>query len=162
MDKFQLPEEVLQMNETLKRNPHLTEGMGPVHLLSVPGRKSGKLRATPVSPLEYDGERWLVAGFGGADWVKNIRFSGWGILTKGARTERITVIEVPTEERAPILQAFMQYIPGGRFAFPVGPDEPLAAFAAIASNHPIFRITTATPVASIEEGTHVKQENDMK
>jgi|SRR5579884_1970786 len=151
MDKFQLPEEVLQMNETLKRNPQLTEGMGPVHLLSVPGRRSGALRATPVSPLEYKGERWLVAGFGSADWVKNLRASGWGILTKGTRNERITVIEVPREERAPILQAFMQYIPGGRFAFPVGPDEPLEAFAAVADNHPIFRITAATRVSSIEE-----------
>lgn len=151
MDKFQLPEEVLQMNETLKRNPHLTEGMGPVHLLSVPGRRSGELRATPVSPLEYKGERWLVAGIGGADWVKNLRASGWGILTKGTRTERITVIEVPAEERAPILQAFMQHMPGGRLAFPVGPDEPLEAFAAIADSYPIFRVTTTTPVSSIEE-----------
>jgi deazaflavin-dependent oxidoreductase (nitroreductase family) len=149
VDKFQLPEEVLQLNEKLKHNPQLTENMGPVHLLSVPGRKSGGLRATPVSPLEYDGERWLVAGFGDADWVKNLRASGWGILTKGTRNERITVVEVPTEERAPILQAFMQYVPGGRFAFPVGPNEPLRAFAAIAPNHPIFRVTTATPASSI-------------
>jgi deazaflavin-dependent oxidoreductase (nitroreductase family) len=147
MNKFQLPDEVLQMNERLRSNPQLTEGMGPVHLLSVPGRKSGEMRATPVSPLEYDGQRWLVAGIGSADWVKNLRASGWGILTKGTRTERITVVEVPIQERAPILQAFMQYVPGGRFAFPVGPEEPLEAFATIAPEHPIFRVTAATPAS---------------
>lgn len=140
MKQYRLPEEVRQWNEKLKRNPQLTEGMGPVHLLSVPGRKSGILRSTPVSPLMYNEQRWLVAGFAEADWVKNIRVSRWGILVKGKHAERVEVMEVPVGERAPILQAFIQHMPGGRFAFSIGPNEPLAAFEAIASNHPIFQI----------------------
>jgi hypothetical protein len=158
MTKPELPEAVRQLNETLKRNPHLTEAMGPIHLLSVPGRTSGQLRSTPVSPLDYDGHRWLVAGFVEADWVKNLRLSGWGILTKGKSSERVTVVEVAPEERAPILKAFVQNMghisgdssgPSGHFAFAVGPDEPLEAFAKIADHHPIFRIVKATPAPSI-------------
>lgn len=159
MDKSELPERVLQLNETLKRNPQMTEGMGPIHLLSVPGRVSGALRSTPLSPLEYNGQRWLVAGFADADWVKNIRASSWGILTKGKHSERVTVVEVPSTERGHILQAFIQHIPGGRFAFPIGPDEPLETFVALAENYPIFQITKAISASSIEEAASMGQEN---
>jgi deazaflavin-dependent oxidoreductase (nitroreductase family) len=160
MTKPELPEEVRQLNETLKRHPHLTEQMGPIFLFRVPGRTSGQLRSTPVAPLDADGQRWLVAGFAEADWVKNLRLSGWGILTKGTRSERVTVVEVAPEERAPILQAFVQQMehmggdssgPSGHFAFAIGPDEPLEAYAAIADRHPIFRIVEATPAPSMED-----------
>lgn len=155
MAKFTLPEEVRQLNQMLKQHPEMTEKMGPVHLLSVPGRASGKLRATPVSPLNYEGQRWLVAGFAEADWVKNLRAAGWGVLTKGQHSERLTIAEVPPEECAPILQAFVQTMQGGRFAFPLGPDEPLTAFAAIAGDYPIFRVVSATPASSIEEAAQL-------
>jgi deazaflavin-dependent oxidoreductase (nitroreductase family) len=157
MTKPELPEEVRQWNEAIKRNPQLTEGMGPVHLLSVLGRTSGELRSTPVSLLPYAGHRWLVAGFAEADWVKNMRVSGWGILTKGQHSERVTVAEVAPEERASILQAFVQQMRGGRFAFPIGPDEPLEAFAALAERHPIFRVVKATPAPSIEEAARMNE-----
>jgi hypothetical protein len=53
-------------------------GMIPgAHLLSVPGRKTGKMRTTPIYVLRYEGERWLVAGYAGSDWVKNVRAAGW-------------------------------------------------------------------------------------
>jgi deazaflavin-dependent oxidoreductase (nitroreductase family) len=151
MSAFPLPEEVRQLNEMLKQHPEMTEKMGPVHLLSVPGRTSGKLRATPVSPLNFEGGRWLVAGIAEADWVKNLRVAGWGVLTKGNQSERVTVAEVPSEERAPILQAFVRSMQGGRFAFPLGPDEPLAAFATIVDKYPVFRVVDTRPASSIEE-----------
>jgi len=52
--------------------------IGTVRLLSVPGRKSGKLHTTPVSPLTVDGERYVISGLEDADWVKNARIAGWG------------------------------------------------------------------------------------
>lgn len=155
MVRFELPEEIRQRNEAIKSNPQMTEGMGPVHLLSVPGRKSGALRSTPISLLEFNGQRWLVAGFAEADWVRNIQVSGWGVLTKGRQPERVTVAEVAPEGRAPILQAFIQRMRGGRFAYSIGPDEPLAAFAAVAPNYPIFQIIDAQPAGSIEEAAQL-------
>ncbi len=47
-------------------------GEGPV-VLTVPGRKSGKLRSTPVSPMTVDGKEYIVGGFPGAAWVANVR-----------------------------------------------------------------------------------------
>lgn len=63
--------------------------MGPVHLLTVAGRKSGTPQTTPVSPVSYDGQRWLVAGWPDADWVKNLRASGRATLTKGMQAEEV-------------------------------------------------------------------------
>ena len=74
--------------------------IGTMRLLSFPGRKSGKLRTTPVSPLTVDGRRYIVGGFQQADWVKNARAAGWGILARGRREERVTLVELPPEERA--------------------------------------------------------------
>ena len=50
--------------------------IGPTHLLSVPGRKSGRMRTIPVSPLSVGGRRYVVAVFEGAQWVENARAAG--------------------------------------------------------------------------------------
>jgi deazaflavin-dependent oxidoreductase (nitroreductase family) len=147
MRRQQLPEYVRELNARLKANPRLTEQMGPVHLLSVPGRASGELRSTPVSPLTHDGKRWLVSAFADADWVKNLRASGWGSLTKGTRVERVRVLEVPLEQRAPVIRAFVEQMASGRFAFDLAPDSPPEAFAAAAERYPVFEIVKVEPTA---------------
>ena len=41
-------------------------GVGPprTYLLTVPGRRTGRLRSTPVTLVEERGSRWLVAPYG--------------------------------------------------------------------------------------------------
>jgi hypothetical protein len=116
--------------------------IGTVRLLSIPGRKNGKLRTTPVSPLTVDGKGYVVAGFDEADWVKNARAAGWGILARGREQERVTLMELPAEERAPILREFPRKVPHGvrffRQLYGV-PNDP-EAFAALAPRCPVFRI----------------------
>src|ERR1035437_2185572 len=46
--------------------------IGTQHVLSVPGRKSGLMRSTPVSLVTLDGVRYIVSGEGLA-WVANAR-----------------------------------------------------------------------------------------
>lgn len=41
---------------------------GPA-ILTVAGRKTGKPRTTPVTPMTVDGARYVVGGLPGADWV---------------------------------------------------------------------------------------------
>jgi hypothetical protein len=48
-------------------------GIGPIYLLSTRGRRSGRLRTTPVVPVEHAGKRWLVAPYGAVSWVHNAR-----------------------------------------------------------------------------------------
>jgi deazaflavin-dependent oxidoreductase (nitroreductase family) len=80
--------------------------IGTMRLLSVPGRKSGKLRTTPVLPLKVAGELYVIAGLEGADWVKNVRIAGWGILERGREQESVNLVELPLQERAPVLREF--------------------------------------------------------
>jgi hypothetical protein len=112
---------------------------GPPLLLSVPGRRSGRLQTTPVSPVEHAGHRYIVAGFADADWVKNARAAGWGLLGKGPEPERVRLTELPVGERSPVLKAFVTNVRGGRGFINVPPAAPLAAFAEVADRFPVFR-----------------------
>lgn len=55
-----------------------------LRLLRVHGRKTGRLRSTPVLVLRQGGRRYLVAPRGETDWVRNLRAAGWGSSSAGA------------------------------------------------------------------------------
>jgi deazaflavin-dependent oxidoreductase (nitroreductase family) len=111
-------------------------------ILAVRGRTSGEWRTTPVNPLSYNGERYLVAPRGTTQWVRNIRASGAGELRKGRHSEAIRVAEVPDDEKPPILRAYLKKwkFEVGQFFQGVGPDAPEEELRRIAPDHPIFRI----------------------
>jgi hypothetical protein len=115
--------------------------LGTQHILSIPGRKSGKLRSTPVSLLTVNNHRYIVTGFD-TEWVKNARAAGWGFLSRGRNREQVSLVELPFEERAPILREFPRQVPHGVEFFEriLGlPNDP-EAFAAVAPRCPVFRI----------------------
>jgi len=62
-------------------------------ILTVPGRKTGHLYSTPVDVIEAAGERWLVAGYGPAGWVRNARAAREVTLSRGGRSEKFGVDE---------------------------------------------------------------------
>jgi hypothetical protein len=121
--------------------------IGTMRLLSVPGRKSGELRTTPVSPLTVDGERYIIAGLEEADWVKNARSAGWGILAHGRKQERVDLVEMQPGERAPVLREFPRKVPRGVpfFRQLYGIDGTSEEFGALASRCPVFRVEVAGP-----------------
>jgi deazaflavin-dependent oxidoreductase (nitroreductase family) len=112
---------------------------GRTHVLTVPGRKTGRRRSTPVQVLFLAGERWLVAPYGEGDWVKNARAAGAVELTRARRTERVRVDEVGPEEAAPVLREYLRHTPIVKPYFDAKADSPLEAFAAEATRHPVFR-----------------------
>ena len=119
--------------------------MGPMRLLSVPGRKSGRLLTTPVSPLTVAGERYIVAIFDDTDWARNARSAGWGILAHGRKRERVTLSELPVEERGPVLRAVPREVPQSARYLREGygiRDDP-EAYAALAPQCPVFRVGSA-------------------
>lgn len=85
---------------------------GPA-VLTVPGRKSGIPRSTPVTPMTVDGTSYVVAGFPGADWVENVRAAGQVTLTRGRSSERLRLVELPPDQARPILRAFPAHVPTG-------------------------------------------------
>lgn len=112
-------------------------------VLALPGRRTGKLRRTPVSVLELDGHRYLLAGFPGADWAANARAAGVGILSVGRRDERVRLVELSPAEAEPVLRAWPVRIPQGakimRDGGVVADLEP-DSFAALAGRCAAFRI----------------------
>ena len=85
---------------------------GPV-VLTVPGRKSGKPRSTPITLFTVDGKRYVVGGFPGADWVRNARAADVATLTQGRSAEPVHMVELPADEARPLLRAFPTLVPTG-------------------------------------------------
>jgi hypothetical protein len=141
-----LPKWLRPANRVIVALQGLGLSIGTMRVLSVPGRKSGKLRATPVSPLSVDGQRYIIGGLAEADWVKNARVAGWGILAHGRKQERVALIELPVEERGPILRAFPREVPHGvqffRQLYRLPEDQAALpeAFAALAPQCAVFRV----------------------
>lgn len=141
-EKGKLPWWLKLFNPVIIALQHRGVVIGTMRLLSVPGRKSGELRTTPVSPLMLNGRRYIVGGLESADWVKNARVAGWGVLARGRKQEQVKLIELPVEERAPILRAFPREVPHGvgffRQLYGVSGDP--EALAALAPLCPVFRV----------------------
>ena len=87
-------------------------GESPV-VLTVKGRKSGRDRSTPVTPMSVDGEQFVVAGFPGADWVANVRTNEQVTVARGRRVERVRMVELSPDDARPILRAFPREVPTG-------------------------------------------------
>jgi deazaflavin-dependent oxidoreductase (nitroreductase family) len=114
---------------------------GPrTHLLTVPGRRSGKLWSTPVSIVAEGGERWLVAPYGDRNWVLNTRAAGWVELRRGRRTERLTVEELSAADAVPVLRRYYRQGRVTRPFFDVTLESPDADWLAEAPRHPVFRL----------------------
>jgi deazaflavin-dependent oxidoreductase (nitroreductase family) len=111
-------------------------------VLEVRGRKSGEPRRTPVNLLTLDGTRYLVAPRGHTQWVRNLRARGNGRLLLGRRGEQFTAVELPDDDKVPILRAYLERWKWevGAFFGGVGPDAADAELRRIAPDHPIFRI----------------------
>src|SRR5437667_10606007 len=108
--------------------------LGTMTLLTVRGRKSGKIRTTPVT---------LIAPFGAVNWVRNLRAASEATLTRGRHSERVSAVELSTQEAGPILKQSLAGAPSFVTSyFDVTQDSPLADFEREAPRHPVFRLNT--------------------
>ncbi len=146
MSEFRPPRYLKPMNKFMMAVQKLGIPTGPAMVLTVPGRKTGKPRSTPMTPFEHDGGLYVVAGYPGADWASNARAAGAGTLSRGRRSQRIKIVEMDAEQSRPVLRAFAVKVPVGvGFAKRAGlvrdgaPDE----FAALAGQLTVFRFDPA-------------------
>lgn len=118
---------------------------GPrTHLLTVPGRTTGKLWSTPVSIVRQGERRWLVAPYGDRNWVKNARAAGWVELRRGRRRERLTVSELAPEAAVPVLREYFRQGRVTRPFFGVSLESSAAEWLAEAPRHPVFLLARNT------------------
>ncbi|MFV0137496.1 nitroreductase family deazaflavin-dependent oxidoreductase [Streptomyces sp. HMX87] len=110
--------------------------------LSVRGRRSGRMQRLPVNPHTHDGGRFLVSARGHSQWVRNMRVAGGGELRVGRKVREFTAVELPDEEKLPILRSYLekwgwevdQYFQGVTAR---SSDEEIMASA---GDHPVFRL----------------------
>ena len=110
------------------------------HILTVPGRKTGRLHSTPVDIIQVGGERWLVAGYGPASWVRNARAAGEVTLSRGRHSRRFEIEETDAPTAVPVLRKYMTDIRVTRAYFDAGPDSPDEEVAAELPRHAVFRL----------------------
>jgi deazaflavin-dependent oxidoreductase (nitroreductase family) len=118
---------------------------GPAMVLTVPGRRTGQPRRTPMTPFEHDGALYTVAGYPGADWAANARAAGAGVLSRGRRSRPVRIVELDAATARPVLRTFAAKVPVGvAFAKRSGlvrdgsPEE----FEALAGRLAVFRFDT--------------------
>ncbi|GFG65688.1 hypothetical protein MKUB_31780 [Mycobacterium kubicae] len=136
------PRYLKPMNKVMMAVQKLGIPTGPAMVLTVPGRKSGRLRSTPMTPFTYDDGLYVVAGYPGADWAANARAAGVGTLSRGRRSKRVRIVELTAAQARPVLRVFPVKVPVGvAFAKRSGmvrhgsPDE----FEALAGQLAVFR-----------------------
>jgi deazaflavin-dependent oxidoreductase (nitroreductase family) len=118
-------------------------GLGLPHnfLLEVRGRTTGRTYATPVNVLTLGGRRFLVAGRGRTQWVRNAEAAGEVMLKKGRRRARFRVRPLANAEKATVLSAYLD-----RFRLTVQRYFPMRAgrgpegFAEVVGHYPVFEL----------------------
>jgi deazaflavin-dependent oxidoreductase (nitroreductase family) len=114
-----------------------------LHMLTVRGRRSGIARTRPIIVIEHEGNRWLVALSGQADWVRNVRVDPRAQLSAGRRIEAVRLIEAVPADAPAVVKAYVTQWKWNRRYFDHGPDDPPEAFASDVAVHPAFRVEPA-------------------
>src|SRR5262245_36687436 len=142
MSDLRPPRYLKSMNRVVRAIQKLGVPTGPAMVLTVPGRKTGRPRSTPMTPFSYRGDLYTVAGYPGADWAANARAAGAGTLSRGRKSQEIKIVELDADEARPVLREFPAQVPVGvGFAKRSGlvregtPDE----FEALAGQLTVFR-----------------------
>lgn len=123
--------------------------LGPMRMLTLPGRTTGLPRTNPVDLFQHDGRYFLVATHTAqAAWVRNLRAAGSGELTRGRNRVTFTAVQLQDDQAAVILKNVI----GARMARPVAgfvlrqtigiePDASLGEYRRITTDHPVFELT---------------------
>jgi len=136
------PRYLKPMNKLMLAVQRLGIPTGPAMVLTVPGRRSGVPRSTPMTPFEFQNGLYVVAGYPGADWAANARAAGIGTLARGRRARSVKIVELSAEEARPVLRAFPTEVPVGvAFAKRSGMvrDGTANEFEALAGRLAVFR-----------------------
>jgi len=128
-----------------------THGVTPhdTATLEVAGRRSGLIRAVPVTWAEVEGQRYLVSLNGESAWVRNVRAADGRAAIRRRRRVSVRLEEVFVADRAAVLKAYLEKramlrSPAmlARQSFGLAPHPPIEELEAVASRYPVFRIIT--------------------
>jgi deazaflavin-dependent oxidoreductase (nitroreductase family) len=93
---------------TVKVMQPLIAALGLAPTLTVRGRTSGRPYRFPVLPLDFEGQRYVVAPRGNTQWARNLRAAGEAELKMGGRNARVRAKEIPPAECKPMVDAYVR------------------------------------------------------
>ncbi len=135
------------LNPLMKSFLHLGVPAGPMTLLTVRGRKTGRSRTTPVGLFKLEGHRYVFDTFGNADWVRNLRASREAVIRHGWSRRQVTALELNREKAALVLRdIFAPYIASRfrssfvRMGYSLTKDSTIDDYAREAKRHPGFEL----------------------
>ncbi len=112
-------------------------------LLTVPGRKSGLPRTTPIAINQHPDGWTVIAPYGHVDWVRNLQASGRATLTRRGRRFDVTATQLPVPVAGPLLVESLRTASSAakkrilpHFETPL--DAPAEAWEMEATRHPVF------------------------
>jgi deazaflavin-dependent oxidoreductase (nitroreductase family) len=108
--------------------------------LEVRGRRTGTVTRFPLGMADVGGQWYVVSMLGECNWVQNVRAAGGLATLRRRRARPVRLVEMPVQERAPVLKQYVKKVPGGRPHIPVDRHEPVEAFERVASSHPVFQV----------------------
>ena len=82
-------------------------------VLEVPGRPTGRPTRFQLGMADLAGQWYLVSMLGECNWVKNVRAAGYRVVLRRRRAHDCRLVELPAEQRAPVLRRYLQKVPGG-------------------------------------------------
>lgn len=123
---------------------------GPMMLLTVRGRKTGKSRTNVIDVHEFDGRRFLIATHGVGSWVHNLRATGEGVLSLGWSRQPFTAQELTPEAGGPVIKNVLGPLLASQGArgtalrqnFSLAADASLNDFIDAARSHPVFELSS--------------------
>jgi len=151
--------------------------IGSFALLTVLGRKSGRLIQTPVAIFVQDGKRYLVAPYGVVNWVRNLRAAaGVATLIRGRHSEKIRAIELEKDAAAFVFRDALRSGPPGipavitrwyrdLFVLPylgVTENVSLEEFEREVQIHPVFLIQSAWEQAGKQVGKLARRSEERR
>lgn len=108
--------------------------------LEVRGRTTGDKHSMAVVVTRHGGQDYLVSMLGEGEWVKNVRAANGSACLIGRRRRSVTLVEISTGERAPIIREFVRLAPGSRPHIGLHAQATIADCEAVAPKHPVFRV----------------------
>lgn len=114
-------------------------GLGRSETLTTTGKRSGKPREVPVSPIEVEGQEYLVAPYGEVSWVHNARANPSVTLRSGGTVRQCRLVDV-SHETPHVVKAYWDREKFSQKYMDVPGDADVSDFASVAGRFPIFRV----------------------
>lgn len=115
--------------------------------LEVVGRRSGKVIRLSVTRVRLEDKSYLVSLGGESQWVQNVRVAGGAATIISGRRTPVHLVEIPIDERAPILLAYVNQrafthsgAQSARRFFGFQSPPTLEDMARVAAGYPVFEV----------------------